>query len=80
MQDVMTCVNEVKSLEIDNDDLRHDEIDEKPSYDELIDNFSDLHMKYKKLALKNIALKRKILSLTKELEDSSKEKKNEINL
>ena len=32
-------------------------------------------MKYEKLALKNNALKKKIFSLTKELEDSLKEKK-----
>ena len=71
----MAIDSEVKSLELDNDDLLDDEIDEKPSYDELLDDFNDLHMKYKKLALKNIALKRKILSLTKELEGSSKKKK-----
>ena len=32
----------------------------KPSYDELLNDFIDLHMKYMKLALKNIALKKKI--------------------
>ena len=66
----MPTDNEVKSLELDNDDLFDDEIDEKPSYNELLDDFNDLHMKYKKLDLKNIALKKKIFSLTKELEDS----------
>ena len=75
----MSIDNKVKSFEFDNDDLLDDEIDERPSYDELLDDFNDLHIKYKKLALKNITLKRKILSLTKELEDSLKEK-NEINL
>ena len=71
----MAIDNEVKSLELDDDDLLDDEIDEKPSYDELLDDFNNLHMKYKKLALKNIALKRKILSLTTKLEDFSKENK-----
>ena len=61
---------EVKCL--DNDDLLDDEFDEKPSYDELLDDFNDLHMKYEKLALKNDTLKKKIFSLTKELEDSLK--------
>ena len=40
-----------KSFEVDNDDLLDDEIDKKPSYDELLDDFNDLHTKYKKLAL-----------------------------
>ena len=70
--------NEINSLELDNDDLLHDEIDEKNSYDELLDNFNNFHTEYKKLALKNIDLKRKILSLTKELEDSLKEKKMKL--
>ena len=76
----MAIDSEVKSLELDNDDLLDDEIDEKPSYDELLDDFNDLNMKYKKLSLKNISRKRKILSLTKEVEDAPKEKKNKINL
>ena len=73
----MIIDSEVKSLEPDNDDL-DDEIDKKPSCDELLDDFNDLHMKYKKLALKNISLKRKNLSLTKELENSSKEMKMKL--
>ena len=69
----MAIDNEVISL--DNDDLLDDEFHEKPSYDEFLDEFNDLHMKYEKLALKNSSLKRKIFNLTKELEDSLKEKK-----
>ena len=41
----MAIDNEVKSLELDDDDLLDDEIDEKPSYDELLDDFNNLHMK-----------------------------------
>ena len=37
-----------------------------------------MHEQYKKLSLKNVALKKKILSLTKELKDFSKEKKNKL--
>ena len=74
----MAIDSEVKFLELDNDNLLDDEIDKKPSYDESLDDFNDLHIKFKKLALKNIALKRKILSLIKEPEDSSKEKKMKI--
>ena len=69
----MAFENEVNSL--DNDDLLEDEFDEKPSYNELLDDFNDLYMKFEKLALKNNALKKKIFSLTKELQDSLEEKK-----
>ena len=55
----MAINNEVKSL--DNDDLLDDEFNEKPSYDELLDDFNDLHMKFEKLALKIMLLKRKFL-------------------
>ena len=72
----MAIDNEVKSL--DNDDLLDDEFDAKSSYDELLNDFNDLYMKYVKLALKNSALKKKIFSLTKELEDFLKEKKMKI--
>ena len=72
----MAIDNEVKSL--DNDDLLDDEFDAKSSYDELLNDFNDLYMKYVKLALKNSAFKKKIFSLTKELEDSLKEKKMKI--
>ena len=44
----------------------------------MLDDFNDLHRKYEKIALKNITLKKKILSLAKELEDFTKEKKKEL--
>ena len=44
----------------------------------MLDDFNDLHMKHEKLALENISLKKKILSLIKELEDFSKEKKTKL--
>ena len=47
----MAIDNEVKSL--DNDDLLDDDFDDKPLYDELFDDFNDLHMKFKKLVLKH---------------------------
>ena len=61
----------VKSLELDDDliDDNDDEIDEKPSYHELINNFNNFHDKYEKLISKNCELKKKVLNLTKELED-----------
>ena len=64
----MVIDSELKSLELDNDDLLDDKVDEKPSYDELLNDFNDLHRKYEKFALKNISLKKKILNLTKELD------------
>ena len=45
----MAIDSEEKSLELDNDDLLDDEIDEKPSYDELLHDLNDLHMKYTNL-------------------------------
>ena len=74
----MAIDSEVKSLELDNDDLLNDEIDERQSYDELLDDFNALHENMKKLILKNGVLKNMILSLTKELEDFSKEKKMKL--
>ena len=67
--------NEVKYLKLDNDGLLDETIDEKPSYDELLNDFNDLHMKYEKLALKNIALKKKILSLQKNIRIFQKKRK-----
>ena len=61
-------------LAIDNEvisDLLDDDFD-KSSYDELLVDLNDLHMRFEKLALKNNALKKKILSLSKELEESLK--------
>ena len=74
----MAINHEVKSLKLDNDNLLDDEIDEKPSYNEFLDDLNDFHMKYEKLALKNITLKQKILGLTKELEELSEEKKMKL--
>ena len=58
----MAIDSEVKSLELDNDDLLDDEIDEKPSYDELLDDFNDFHMEQKKLVLIIFILKEKFLT------------------
>ena len=66
----MAIDDEVTSL--DYDDLLDDECDEKPSYDELLDDFNDLHMRFEKLALKNNALKKKVLNLSKELDEALK--------
>ena len=60
---------EVRSL--DHDDLLGNDMD-RPSYDELLDEFNDLHMRFEKLALKNNVLRKKILSLSKELKESLK--------
>ena len=57
--------NEIKSLKLNDDYLFDDEINEKTSYDELPDDLNDLHRKCKNFLLKNVALKKKILSLTK---------------
>ena len=46
----------------------------KPSYDELLDDFIELHMRFEKLAFKNNILKKKLLSLSKKLEESLKTK------
>ena len=56
-------------LSLDHDNLLNDD---KPSYDELLDDFNNLHMRFEKLAHKNNVLKKKILSLSKELKESSK--------
>ena len=45
----MAINNEVKSLEFDNGDHLDDEINEKPSYDDLLDDFNDLHMNTRNL-------------------------------
>ena len=53
----MAIGDEVISL--DHDDLLDDDFD-KPSYDELLDDFNDLHIRFEKLALKTMLLKRKL--------------------
>ena len=42
---LVAIYNEVKSLKLDSDDLLDDEIDKRSSYDELLDDFNDLHEK-----------------------------------
>ena len=72
----MAINDEVKSLEL-NDESSDDEFDDEfddLSYEELLNDFNDLHRNYEKLIFKNGALKKKISSLSKELEDFSKEK------
>ena len=68
---------EVKSLEL-NDESSDDEFDDEfddLSYEELLNDFNDLHRNYENLIFKNGALKKKISSFSKELEDFSKENK-----
>ena len=66
--------DEVKSLELNSDEF-NDEFDDL-SDKELLNDVNDSHRNYEKLILKNGALKKKISSLSKELEDFSKE--NEV--
>ena len=72
----MAIDDELKSLEL-NDESSDDEFDDQfddLSYEKFLNDFNDLHRNYEKLIFKNDALKKKISSLLKELEDSSKEK------
>ena len=74
----MAIDDELKSLEL-NDKSSDDEFDDEfnvLSYKELLNYFNYLHRNYEKLIFKNGALKQKISSLSKELEDFSKE--NEV--
>ena len=74
----MAFDDEVKSIEL-NDESSDDEFDDDfddLSYEELLNDFTNLHRNYEKLILKNSALKKKISSLSKELKDFSKE--NEV--
>ena len=76
----MAINNDVKSLELDND-LIDDEInDEKPFYDELLNDFNDLHEKYEKLTLKNCALEMEVLRDKRAKRIFKKKKKIEIDL
>ena len=72
----MAIDDEAKSLEL-NGESSNDEFDDKFedfSYEELVNDFNDLHRNQEKLIFKNGPLKIKFSSLSKELEDFSKEK------
>ena len=60
-------------LELDNN-LLDDEIDEQPSPDKLHDDFNYLSKKYEKIVSTNGVLKKKVLSLTKDLDRFKKKK------
>ena len=75
----MAIDDEVKSLELNDessDDEFGDELDYL-SYEELLNDFKDLHNNYEKFILKNNALKNKTSSLSKDLKDLSE---REVNL
>ena len=66
----MCCIaidDELKSLDL-NDKSSDDEFDDL-SYEELLNDFHDLHKSCEKLILKNYDLKKKISNLSKELND-----------
>ena len=71
----MAINDEVKSFKLN--ESSNDEFDDEfndLSYDELLNDFHDLHKSYEKLILKNGIFKKKISNLSKALEDFSKEK------
>ena len=75
---LMAIDDEVKSLEL-NDESSDDEFDDQfndLSYEELLNDFNNLHRNFEKLMFKNSAFIKKISSLSKELKDFSKE--NEV--
>ncbi|PON45668.1 hypothetical protein TorRG33x02_328160, partial [Trema orientale] len=80
----MAINSEVKSLE-PNDDF-HDDSDYSSdddsdcdlSYENLLSDFNDLHKNYKKLIFKNNALKKEIISLSKIVEELTKEKETKL--
>ena len=67
----MDIDDEVKSLDLNNESSDDDSDDDfyDLSYDELVNDFHDLHKNYEKLILKNCALKKKISNLSKEFDD-----------
>ena len=65
INDEVSSLDSSDSSDNDNDDL---------SYDELLNDFHDLHKNYEKLILKNGVLKKKLLSISNDLEDALKEK------
>ena len=65
----MAIDDEIKFLEL-NDESSGDQFDDKfddLSYEELLNNFNDLHRNYEKLIFKNGALKKKFLVCQKSL-------------
>ena len=69
--------DEVKFLELNvsSDDEFDNEFNHL-SYDEVLNDFYDLHKSYKKLILKNCSLKNKISNLSKELDGFQKKRSN----
>ena len=65
--------DEVSSLN-SSDSLDDDDFHDRPTYDELLDDLNELHIRLEKLVQKSSALKKKISSVSKELEDALKEK------
>ena len=67
----MAIDNEISSLASSDEE----DIDENLSYNELLNDFNDLHRNYEKLILRNNVLEKKIINLEKEIEKFLKKKK-----
>ena len=69
----MAFNDEVSSL--NSSDLLDDDFDERPSYDELLDDLNELHMRFEKLSQKNCALKKKFQIYQKSLKIFQRKRK-----
>ena len=80
----MAIENQVSSLEPkikyfdDSDTSSKNDSDCDLSYENLLSDFNDLHKNYEKLIFKNNALKKEIFSLSKIVEELTKEKETKL--